>query len=962
MIVGAGKAVSTVYAGTLDLAAVNGTISIEGGRTLAVTTLGSIGAGTLIDDGAFTTGTLQQTGGAIVSAGTLAAASGIGIAGGSLQQTGGTIAIAAGGLLIGGAATSVVLNGGTADILGGMTVQAGSLSLGNTLAADSLGMTGGSLAVGAGADMTIAGTSAFSGGGATVSGGLLYDTGGGLTVGNTATLDVTGGELALAGATTLTADTTIGGGIFYVTTGGLSLGGGALLSVSGGDATVSGQTTIAAGAAMLTGGTFFVAAGGLGIGNNGTLTTGGAFTQVSGGATLQAGGLAAVDAGTFFISDHGLAVASGGSLSVGGGNATVEGGVALAGAATVGGGTFYAASGGLAVVAGGSFVATGGQTTIIGGLASAGSVTLSSAGTLAVDTLAVTAGRFADASASFVVSGLASFSGGTDSFSAGAAFGAGTLAVGNTVTLAGAGLGIGAGGIDDTGALTGYGILQGTITGSGSVVASGGVLQLNTDVVSASTRFTIAATPGSLLLLLGTVAPAVTIGFAGAQGVLELHDLTSSNGVDTLNFAGSVAGMTVGTTAAAPTNAIDVQGATVTGAVLAGNVLNILDQTGTVASIALTQTSGAALDTAHANWQPDTVRGGTDIFLSDVVCFAAGTHILTPRGEVPVESLHEGDPVVTLAGPRPVTWIGHRRLDLRRHPLPEQAAPIRIRRGALAPGVPHRDLLVSPDHGMFLRNRLVPAKLLVNGMTIVQERQVPAVHYFHIELERHAVLVAEGAAAESYLDTGNRAFFANAGLAVVLHPEFAVNAALKRWDSDAVAPLSVTRPEVGPIWQDLAWRAAALGYRPRRFETTPDPDLRLLTDGRAARAVARDATHAVFAIPAGARAARLCSRWDIPADQVPGLDDFRRLGVRVERIRLRRNGQVTDIAPDSPALRRGWHAPESDGPRAWRWSSGDAWIPLPGGPALLLEVWLGDGMAYRLPGTIGPARAPRAAA
>ena len=59
----------------------------------------------------------------------------------------------------------------------------------------------------------------------------------------------------------------------------------------------------------------------------------------------------------------------------------------------------------------------------------------------------------------------------------------------------------------------------------------------------------------------------------------------------------------------------------------------------------------------------------------------------------------------------------------------------------------------------------MPAKLLVNGMTIVRDMSLPSVAYHHIELERHAVLIAEGVAAESYLDTGNRAVFSNAGLA-----------------------------------------------------------------------------------------------------------------------------------------------------------------------------------------------------
>ncbi|MFC0410070.1 Hint domain-containing protein, partial [Roseomonas elaeocarpi] len=131
-------------------------------------------------------------------------------------------------------------------------------------------------------------------------------------------------------------------------------------------------------------------------------------------------------------------------------------------------------------------------------------------------------------------------------------------------------------------------------------------------------------------------------------------------------------------------------------------------------------------------------------------CYARGTRILTDRGEVPVEELREGDRVRVLLGAegfRPVRWVGHRRVALRHHPMPERARPVRFRAGSLAEGVPHRDLLVSPDHALFLRGVLVHAETLINGATVVQE-EVAEVEYFHVELDAHDVMVAEGAAAE----------------------------------------------------------------------------------------------------------------------------------------------------------------------------------------------------------------------
>jgi T5SS/PEP-CTERM-associated repeat protein len=138
----------------------------------------------------------------------------------------------------------------------------------------------------------------------------------------------------------------------------------------------------------------------------------------------------------------------------------------------------------------------------------------------------------------------------------------------------------------------------------------------------------------------------------------------------------------------------------------------------------------------------------------EVACFCAGTRILTDAGEVPVEALGVADRVVSLTHqrPLPVRWIGSRAV--------RDATPVRIAAGAFGGGVPRRTLRLSPDHAVFVGRALVPVRYLINGTTITQHA-VPETTYYHVELASHALLLADGLPAESYLDTGNRAAFAD---------------------------------------------------------------------------------------------------------------------------------------------------------------------------------------------------------
>lgn len=191
-------------------------------------------------------------------------------------------------------------------------------------------------------------------------------------------------------------------------------------------------------------------------------------------------------------------------------------------------------------------------------------------------------------------------------------------------------------------------------------------------------------------------------------------------------------------------------------------------------------------------------------------CFAAGTRIATGSGSVAVEHLRPGDLVRTIGGGiLPVRWIGHRQVDCRRHPRPASVQPVRIAAHAFARNQPDRDLFLSPDHAIYREGSLIPVHCLVNGTTISRV-DADSVTYFHVELDRHDVIFAEGLPAETYLDTGDRAHFANAGPVLTLHPAWgrpAGEVALL-FDALGFAPLRLTGPEVDRTRTLLAARSA----------------------------------------------------------------------------------------------------------------------------------------------------------
>jgi hypothetical protein len=189
-----------------------------------------------------------------------------------------------------------------------------------------------------------------------------------------------------------------------------------------------------------------------------------------------------------------------------------------------------------------------------------------------------------------------------------------------------------------------------------------------------------------------------------------------------------------------------------------------------------------------------------------ISCFAAGTRILTARGEVPVESLAVGETVITAGGrPAPIRWIGRRTVDCASAAVPDSLRPVRIRAGAFGDGLPRRGLCLSPDHAVFQDGVLIPVRRLLTPPSIAA-MPVARCTYYHVELARHDLLLAEGLAVESYLEIGERDSFAPAGPAM---PRAADHAS-RTWEAEGYAPLVVSGPALAAVRNRLRQIARAL--------------------------------------------------------------------------------------------------------------------------------------------------------
>lgn len=489
--------------------------------------------------------------------------------------------------------------------------------------------------------------------------------------------------------------------------------------------------------------------------------------------------------------------------------------------------------------------------------------------------------------------------------------------------------------ITNNGLISGYGFLDGNLEGSGAVTATGGILKFTGSLLGTNT-LNIAAV-SAFELMTATTLGSSTANFTGA-GVLAIDTASTFAG-------GAVTGMTVGVGAGTETTVIDFNGKDVQDASYDdGTDTLTVNFVGGGSATFTTNNVGAAF----ANWNTASDR----VFLTDTVCYAQGTHIATDRGDVAIENLSPGDHVIVMDGDTrrsvPVKWIGIRHVALSGHPSLEMIAPVRIARDAFATNVPCRDLIVSPPHAIYVGGKLIPARLLVNGMTVTRCYDMPEVTYYHVELDRHSILFAEGLPAESYLDTGNRSFFRNASVTDFGAAKYHVDLSAAIWEEQACAPLAVAPDDVRPHWDRLAGRAIELGYSEPKHAVTSNPDLHVMVGDRRISAMEVVGNTYRFVVPGVAETISLVSRSVVPAHLAGWKNDARRLGVAIRALSFVTDAGVDVIAADHPALSTGWHAAEVQGTSAWRWTDGNAVIPVPPRGTAILEVQVAVTTTYIL--------------
>ncbi|WP_336946720.1 Hint domain-containing protein [Asaia sp. HN010] len=304
------------------------------------------------------------------------------------------------------------------------------------------------------------------------------------------------------------------------------------------------------------------------------------------------------------------------------------------------------------------------------------------------------------------------------------------------------------------------------------------------------------------------------------------------------------------------------------------------------------------------------------------VCYLAGTLIDTPQGRRPVETLRPGDPVYCYSdGTRHVEIIqfcgeGYKRVDTDL-PLTLAGYPVEVAAHAFGPDAPCQNLLVTPEHCLFLDGKLVPSRLLVDGHAIKYRTDMTAYKYYHIETQKHRLIDCNGILSETYLDTGNRAIFTHHEALEGFTPQ------QRLWSRDAVAPL-VTQADT--VLQIRKMFPALQGRNGRSEDVLQTPYLQTAS-GRRIPPMRCDCNRVVFLLRERTDCFYLCSDTHIPSECYGcHLDDRRSLGVLAGEIDLYSPSGTKSLTRHLQRARLpGWHERDNG---HWRWTAGSGLVTL----------------------------------
>jgi hypothetical protein len=539
-----------------------------------------------------------------------------------------------------------------------------------------------------------------------------------IALGTGSSLTFNGGKATTGGGYEIAAGTLIGGAAGAIGSGAITVDAGATLDLSTFNETIgnlTGAGAITLGTGTLTEGTtssttfsgVISGTGGVVKQGSGTLTLTG--TNTPGSLTINAGRVRIGNGGT--IGSLSGNIVDNNALEI---NET--GTVTLAGSIS-GTGTLFQSGSGVTILNSATNTFSGGET-VTGGV-----LRLGASGAGGTGALSLSSGTTFD---------LNSFNQTISNLT-----GLGTITLGTGTLTAGT---------------TASSTFSGAISGAGVLVKQG----TGTLTLSAANTF------GALMINAGKIV----LGAAGAGGASKISFGAGTG--DILSFTSAAAPMTPTLFGMVAGQTLALTGQTIVATdIVNNNTLQIGLATGGPINITLDSSVSYAGDFFHFT------NNGADSFITEntTPCYLAGTKILTDRGEVPVETLAIGDSVITLGGSaKPVKWIGRRAYTSAFAAGNRDVVPILIKAGALADNVPARDLFVSPLHAMFVDDVLIPAEHLVNGVSIVRCPEIDPIRYFHIELDRHDVIFAEGAPAETFVDCDSRGMFHNALEFATLYP------------------------------------------------------------------------------------------------------------------------------------------------------------------------------------------------